>query len=296
MKITPLQKLSFLALRVMSSLIFLTAGLNHLVSSNGVADRLTKAELGYLATSIVPVPALVVLSGVGLLAGGLALLVGYKTRLASVLLLSILIPITVTVQVFNPAGMGPFFKNVALMGVLLFFSANGALYYGLDQFLLLKRRVQGKSFLRSGSYAALLVLGLALVTGACTTSGTAVQTGTRQDVASGQKDYAVLISQPNHLKAAIQTAETIGAGSPYYRNRFVVMACGKSVEAFVKGGSMQEELRQGKRAGITYKVCGLSLKQFNLDPASLVEGIEVVPNGLTYMFDLQQQGYSTVEL
>jgi intracellular sulfur oxidation DsrE/DsrF family protein len=113
--------------------------------------------------------------------------------------------------------------------------------------------------------------------------------------ANGKK-YAVLISQPNHLRAAVNTAETITKDSRYKRESFVVMACGKSVEAFVKGSDMAQEFEKGKAAGITYRVCGMSLKQFNIDASSLVDGVEVIPNGLTYMFDLQEQGYTTVEL
>ena len=106
----------------------------------------------------------------------------------------------------------------------------------------------------------------------------------------------MIISQTNHLKASVYTAETITPNSAYNRGSFVVMACGKSVEAFVKGSSMAQEFEQGRAAGVTYKVCGLSLKQFSIDPETLADGVEVVPNGLIYMFDLQQQGYITVEL
>jgi len=110
------------------------------------------------------------------------------------------------------------------------------------------------------------------------------------------QSYAVLISQPNHVKAVVNTAGTITAESNYKRDTFIVMACGKSVEAFVKGSDMAEMIRKGKAEGITYKICGMSLQQFNINPETLIEGIEIVPNGLTYMFDLQAKGYKTVEL
>jgi intracellular sulfur oxidation DsrE/DsrF family protein len=109
-------------------------------------------------------------------------------------------------------------------------------------------------------------------------------------------NYAVLISQPNHVKAVINTAEAITKDSKYKRDTLVVMACAKSVEAFVKGNDFADMIQKGKAAGIHFKVCGMSLQQFNIDPAALIEGIEIVPNGLTYMFDLQMKGYKTVEL
>jgi putative oxidoreductase len=115
-------------------------------------------------------------------------------------------------------------------------------------------------------------------------------------IPAASKNYAVLISQPNHLKAAVNTAESITKDSKFNRGSFVVMACAKSVEAFKKDGGMAAEIEKGRAAGVTYMLCGMSLKQFNIRAADLVDGVEITPNGLTYMFDLKQKGYTTVEL
>jgi uncharacterized membrane protein YphA (DoxX/SURF4 family)/intracellular sulfur oxidation DsrE/DsrF family protein len=298
MENNPLQKISFLVLRVMGSLIFIMAGFNHLFQTAGATARLEKAPFAQLATWMAPAETLIILSGVGLLVGGFMLLAGFKTRIAAALLLAILIPITLTVQV-GAEGSGPLFKNIALIGLLLFFIVNGSLYYGLDQSLFQKDQMKSNiKHKLKGNYVAVLAFGLLIFLGSCTT-GTAVaqSTATPGTVTNANgKKYAVLISQPNHLRAAVNTAETITKDSRYKRESFVVMACGKSVEAFVKGSDMAQEFEKGKAAGITYRVCGMSLKQFNIDASSLVDGVEVIPNGLTYMFDLQEQGYTTVEL
>lgn len=109
-------------------------------------------------------------------------------------------------------------------------------------------------------------------------------------------NYAVLISQPNHVKAVVNTAESITKNSKYKRDTLVVMACAKSVEVFVKDNEFADMIPKGKAADIHFKVCGMSLQQFNIDPTTLIKGIEIVPNGLTCMFDLQMKGYKTVEL
>jgi putative oxidoreductase len=150
--------------------------------------------------------------------------------------------------------------------------------------------------LHIGKYISVLLTGLMVVLGSCTATESLAQATTTQTTAKQKLHYAVLISQPNHLKAAVNTAETITPSSQYNRGNFVIMACSKSVEAFVKGSGMTEAYDKGKAAGVTYKVCGLSLLQFNIDPATLLDGVEVIPNGLTYMIDLQRQGYTTVEL
>ena len=145
--------------------------------------------------------------------------------------------------------------------------------------------------LKNRNYITVLVSSLMVLLGSSITTNALAQATAKQ-----KQNYAVLISQPNHMKAAVNTADTISPGSKYNRGNFVIMACSKSVEAFVRGSEMAAAYEKGKAAGVTYKVCGLSLQQFNIDPATLLDGVEVVPNGLTYMFDLQRQGYSTVEL
>ncbi|MHA6247209.1 DoxX family membrane protein [Pontibacter sp. CAU 1760] len=294
MEITPLQKISFLALRLMGSLIFIMAGFNHLFKTAGATARLESADMGHLATWIAPAETLVILSGMGLVVGGFMLFLGLKTRIAASLLLSILVPITLTIQIGNPEGAGPFFKNIALLGVLLFFITNGAMYYGLDQML---KRKNIFANVQARSAMVLATFGLFFLLGSCTTIDSVAQATTKQGATTAAKQqYAVLISQPDHLKAAVNTAETITKESKYNSGAFVIIACGKSVEAFVKGGDMSQEFEAGKKAGVTYRVCGMSLKKFNIDPGTLMDGIEVVPNGLTHMFDLKQQGFTTVEL
>ena len=71
----------------------------------------------------------VILSGVVMLIAGIALLIGFKTRIAAIVLIAILSPITLTVQVGQVETLGPLFKNVALLGALLFFSINSNLNF-----------------------------------------------------------------------------------------------------------------------------------------------------------------------
>lgn len=291
---TPKQKISFLVLRSMASFIFIVAGISHLLKTSGAAARLEKAPFAYLATWIAPAETLIILSGIGLLLGGFMLLLGFKTKLASAGLLAILIPITLTVQV-GSGDYGPLFKNVALIGLLIFFIVNGAVYFGLDQVLEQKKKAS-LAPLPGGTYAVVVALGLMVLLGSCATISAQSSTQQPTTAPTAGKHYAVLISQPNHLKAAVNTAESITRDSQYKRESFVVMACAKSVEAFKKDGGMAAEIEKGRAAGVTYMLCGMSLKQFNIAAADLVDGVEVTPNGLTYMFDLKQKGYITVEL
>jgi putative oxidoreductase len=65
---------------------------------------------------------------------GAGLLLGYRARWAAVLLILGVIPITITIQI-GRSTLGPLFKNVAIMGGLLFFATHGAGPYSLNELL-----------------------------------------------------------------------------------------------------------------------------------------------------------------
>lgn len=118
----------------MGSGIFLLAGIGHLTATADTAARLEEAPFGFLAISVASAELLVICSGIALLGGGILFLAGYKTRYAALLLVLVLIPITLTVQVSGQT-LGPLFKNIAIMGILIFFLVNGALAYSIDTFM-----------------------------------------------------------------------------------------------------------------------------------------------------------------
>lgn len=60
------------------------------------------------------------LHAIAMLVGGIALSAGYQNKLAAIVLLIMLIPLTLTVHLENFSDPGPFFKNVAIAGSLLF--------------------------------------------------------------------------------------------------------------------------------------------------------------------------------
>lgn len=117
--------------RVFSSLIFLVAAIGHIRAPEGIAQRLGTTEIGAQIAALLPATPLVVASGVVMLLGGLALAIGFKTRLAALALIACLIPITIAVQL-EPGATGPLFKNISMFGGLLYIASVGALGYGVD--------------------------------------------------------------------------------------------------------------------------------------------------------------------
>lgn len=109
----------YLSFRVLTSLIFLTAGIAHVLNPGKVLSRLSKSTIH----DLIPIPnlflALVLASGIVMIAGGICLIANFKVKLAAIALLLVLIPITLSVQLENLNDLGPFFKNVAISGSLI---------------------------------------------------------------------------------------------------------------------------------------------------------------------------------
>ncbi|MEQ5791964.1 DoxX family protein [Muricauda sp. NFXS6] len=115
---------SIAVLRVMVSLIFIVASLNHLINTDKAVARIENAKFGALGHLLGPPEISVIASGVVMLLAGIALAIGFKTKWSALLLIVMLIPITLTIQVGQMATVGPLFKNIAILGGLLFFVLN----------------------------------------------------------------------------------------------------------------------------------------------------------------------------
>jgi putative oxidoreductase len=111
-------------LRVLVSVIFLVAGTNHLLNVEKTVKRIEQASFKGIAHFFGEPQWLIVLSGIVMVAAGLLFLIGYKTKWAAITLMMVLIPITLTVQVGQITTLGPLFKNIAILGGLLFFIMN----------------------------------------------------------------------------------------------------------------------------------------------------------------------------
>ena len=111
---------SFVLFRALTSSIFIYAGTNHLLQPEKILIKAAKSRAFEIMNNPTLFSASIQLSGIVMIIAGILLLIGFKQRIAALLLLLILIPITLTVQLENLADLGPFFKNVAIAGSLLF--------------------------------------------------------------------------------------------------------------------------------------------------------------------------------
>jgi putative oxidoreductase len=116
--------ISVVIMRVMLSLIFIIASINHFFSPEKIVARIAQAKFGAIGNILGSPEIAVFASGIGMVIAGIALMFGFKTRYAAIILIAILIPITLTIQLGQVSTLGPLFKNVAIMGGLIFFAFN----------------------------------------------------------------------------------------------------------------------------------------------------------------------------
>lgn len=110
--------------RVSISLIFIIGGIGHFGAHDHMLQRM-QGSPWHDAVSMIGDPSwLLWLSGIVFVIFGITLALGFLTRISSLLILVTLIPVTIAIHV-APGHMGPLFKNVAIMGALLYFYANG---------------------------------------------------------------------------------------------------------------------------------------------------------------------------
>ena len=114
--------------RILIAVLFIPAGWNKISGFAGTA--------GYIASKGLPLPEVGAAIAIAVeLVGGLMLLVGFKTRWAALALFVFLIPTTVFFHPFwaEPSQATSFWKNVAIMGGVLYVWAFGAGRLSLDR-------------------------------------------------------------------------------------------------------------------------------------------------------------------
>ncbi len=138
-----------------------------------------------------------------------------------------------------------------------------------------------------------LILGLALLTGACSQS--AQQPAQHAiDRAPHVQGAVVLVRTPRHLEAALETADTMRSDARF--RSFRVLVCGEAVNALLTGSEFEPSLQKARSAGVHITACGMSLRELGVDAQKLSPAVDVVPNALAEALRLQADGWVSVEL
>jgi putative oxidoreductase len=119
--------------RIMLALLFILAGWSKM---NGLDFSLNEGTLAYMSSKGLPMAeVLLVLTIIIEFGGGLLILLGWQARWAALAIFLFLIPVTVIFHPFwaDPGEFNVFFKNLAIMGGMLYIVVHGSGPYSLGR-------------------------------------------------------------------------------------------------------------------------------------------------------------------
>lgn len=110
------------------------------------------------------------------------------------------------------------------------------------------------------------------------------------------KNYTVLTRDIQQLKPIILAAKDLESENGNQFGAFKVVICGKTITDLIKKDKITPYLEMAEKYHVELYACGLSLKQFKVNPKDLPKQIQVTKNGILYNFQLQEKGYLSIEL
>ncbi|MEO1167871.1 MAG: DoxX family protein [Pseudomonadota bacterium] len=120
-----------LIFRIATSFIFIIGGLGHFGRHQMMLDRMADSPWRDTVNAIGDPSLLLWLSGAAFVVFGIALALGFMTRLSALVILLTLLPITFFTHI-APGHTGPLFKNIAIMGALILLTAKGGGAFSID--------------------------------------------------------------------------------------------------------------------------------------------------------------------
>lgn len=120
-----------------------------------------------------------------------------------------------------------------------------------------------------------------------------------QQEKTGKKDNLLfMLRQKEHINQALKTVEYLKTSPEGYLNtgKVAIIVCGEAVTLLTEKDAEAWVETISKYKGVSIMACGLSLDKFKKSESELVKGIEYTKNGFIKAFELQKQGYLSVEL
>lgn len=111
------------------------------------------------------------------------------------------------------------------------------------------------------------------------------------------KKVVLAVRTPRHMNVALLTARQMLSGEGTWEaEQVAIVACGGAVPALRNTSELAADTAKTQRMGARISACGLTMKRKGIGRDELVDGVEVVPNGITEIVRLQSRGYLSVEL
>lgn len=113
---------------------------------------------------------------------------------------------------------------------------------------------------------------------------------------SNSQNFGMLVRTEEHIRASVKTASQLLKGDKFKTDHIEIIICGEAVELLKKGSPIEDVLKQALDMKVRIVACGMSMEKQKVNKESLLPGVEIESNGIIRIFELQIQGYKTVEL
>jgi intracellular sulfur oxidation DsrE/DsrF family protein len=111
-------------------------------------------------------------------------------------------------------------------------------------------------------------------------------------------DLLFMLRQTEHINQAMKTIGELKTGTDTKLNtgNIAIIVCGEVVTSLTTGEAEKWVEEISRYSNVSIYACGLSLDKFNKKETDLIKGIKYAKNGFIKAFELQKQGYLSVEL
>ena len=82
----------------------------------------------------------------------------------------------------------------------------------------------------------------------------------------------------------------------YPKLDFEIVLIGPVVKDLAEDASLQSFIAKAEKLGVRIVVCEFAMQHFGVTKSQYHRSIETTPNGFTYIFGLQENGYKTLTL
>lgn len=122
-------------------------------------------------------------------------------------------------------------------------------------------------------------------------------TSLKAEASTDAKDYALLISNPRHVKGVLNMLESMRKDRTklQYKNARVVLY-GDAIHTAKNGSEIASLIEEAKKHNVTIAVCNQALMRLKVPASVILPTVEIVENAYYEMLRLKTLGYISLDL
>lgn len=104
----------------------------------------------------------------------------------------------------------------------------------------------------------------------------------------------ITVREPRHIMASLKALDPLRALDPPVEE-IRIMAFGEAIHGIQQDSPWADDVKAALEEGVQISACELAMKRMDIDPATLIPGVDVVPHVFVESIRLQQLGWYSIE-